>query len=42
MPQYYHAEFGGNWKTNKGETEGGGHNVCIGTSLYGTKIPQPE
>ena len=22
MPWYYHAKFGGNWKTNKGETEG--------------------
>ena len=21
MPEYYHAKFGGNWKTNKGETE---------------------
>ena len=22
MPWYYHAKFGGNWKTNKGEAEG--------------------
>ena len=24
MPYYYRAKFGGNWTTNKGETEGGG------------------
>ena len=23
MPSYNHAKFGGNWTTNKGETEGG-------------------
>ena len=23
MPLYYHAKSGGNWTTNKGETEGG-------------------
>ena len=21
VPEYYHAKFGGNWKTNKGEAE---------------------
>ena len=23
MLEYYHAKFGGDWTTNKGETEGG-------------------
>ena len=27
VPEYHHAKFGCNWTTNKGETEGGGHNV---------------
>ena len=27
MPYYYQAKFGGNWTTNKGETEEGGLNV---------------
>ena len=33
--QYYHAKFGGNWRTNKGETEGG--TMCLpppSPSLY--------
>ena len=28
VARYYHAKFGGNWRTNKGETGGGGHNVA--------------
>ena len=36
--EYYHAKIGGNWTTNKGQTEGG---QCA-PSLYFTKIPQPE
>ena len=40
VPEYHHAKFGCNWTTNKGETEGRGHNVPL--SLYGSKRPQPE
>ena len=29
VPKDYYAKSGGNWTTNKGETEGG-HNSCIG------------
>ena len=29
MPWHYHAKFGGNWTTNKGETGGGGGAQCI-------------
>ena len=40
MPYYYHAKFGGDLTTNKGETERGG-TMCP-PWLYGSKIPQPE
>ena len=40
---YYHAKFGGNWTTNKGETEGGTmitkYDNKIPPSLYDNKIP---
>ena len=35
VPEYYHATFGGNWTTNKGETDGAQY-------MYGSKIPRPE
>ena len=34
VPEYNHAKFGGNWTTNKGETEG--------QSLFFTKMAQPD
>ena len=37
MPKYNQAKFGGNWTTNKGETEGGDP-----PSPDGTEIPQAE
>ena len=40
ISEYHHAKFGSNWTTNKGETEGEGHNVP--PNLYGSKRPQPE
>ena len=39
-PEYHHAKFGCNWKTNKLETEGG--TMCPPPSLYGSKRPKPE
>ena len=33
MPYYYHAKIGGNWTTNNGETEGGGHNLSQSQSV---------
>ena len=39
VPHYYHAKFGDNWTTNKGETERG--TVCP-LQPNGSKIPQPE
>ena len=36
-PEYHHAKFGGNWKTNKGKTEEG-HDVPKYPSLNRLKI----
>ena len=40
VSEYHHATFGGDWTTNKGETEGG--TMFYFYSLYFTKITQPE
>ena len=40
VPYYYHAKFGGDWTTNKRETEGA--QCALPPSLYGSKIPQPK
>ena len=37
--EYYYDKFGGNWTTNKEETEGG---TMPPSSLYFTNIAQPE
>ena len=41
VPEYHHAKFGCNWTTNKGETEGGGHNV-LPQPIWFHKRPQPD
>ena len=42
VPEYLHAKFGGTWNANKGKTEGRCNLHCAPSSLYFTKIPQPE
>ena len=40
VPYYHHAKFGGNWTTNKGETEG--TQSPPPQAYINNKIPQPE